>query len=90
MMRITSLVFVMWVSALLLACGEKPQSIGGVKKGDAAAYQGADNKFVAPGWKVGDKTSWEQALKARMRNSQNEYSKIGPPSTLPVSTVIGK
>lgn len=76
-------------AALLSACGEKPQSIGGVK-GGVAAYQGADNKFVAPGWKVGDKTSWEQALKARMQNSQNEYSKIGSSSALPVSTVTGK
>lgn len=59
---------------VLAACGEKPQTAAGVKS-DAAAFQGADNKFVAPGWKPGDKTSWEQGLKARAQNTQNEYSK---------------
>ena len=59
---------------LLSACGDKPQSAGGVK-GDVAPYLGVDNKFAAPGWKAGDKTSWEQALRARTQNTQNEYSK---------------
>ena len=59
---------------LLSACGDKPQSAGGVKS-DVAPYQGVDNKFAAPGWKAGDKTSWEQALRARTQNTQNEYSK---------------
>lgn len=58
----------------LAACGEKPQTASGVKS-DAAAFQGAENKFVAPGWKPGDKASWEQGLKAREQNTQNEYSK---------------
>ena len=58
----------------LAACGEKPQTLG-VNKTDVAAHQGAQNQFVLPGWKVGDKTSWEQGLKARMQNTQNEYSK---------------
>ena len=62
----------------LAACGEKPQTSGGVKS-DVAAFQGADNKFVNPGWKAGDKTSWEQGLKARAQNTQNEYSKLGAP-----------
>lgn len=59
----------------LSACGEKPQTLGGVKS-DVPAYQGAQNQFVAPGWKPGDKTSWEQGLKARAQNTQNEYNKI--------------
>ncbi len=58
----------------LAACGEKPQTAAGVKS-DAPAFQGAENQFVAPGWKPGDKTSWEQGLKARAQNTQNEYSK---------------
>jgi hypothetical protein len=58
----------------LVACGERPQTISG-GKGDASAFKGADNPFVAPGWKQGDKTSWEQGLKARAQNTQNEYSK---------------
>ena len=76
MMRASLLVLAMGAVALLSACGEKPQSIGGVK-GDVAAYQGVDNKFAAPGWKAGDKTSWEQALKARTQNTQNEYTRTG-------------
>lgn len=59
----------------LAACGEKPQTLGGVKN-DVAPYQGADNRFVAPGWKPGDKASWEQGLKARTQRTQNEYSKL--------------
>jgi len=59
---------------LISACGDKLQSAGGVK-GDVAPYQGVDNKFAAPGWKAGDKTSWEQALKARTQNTQNEYTR---------------
>jgi hypothetical protein len=58
----------------LAACGEKQQTLGGIR-GDVAPFQGVDNKYAAPGWKAGDKTSWEQALKARAQNTQNEYSK---------------
>ena len=57
----------------LAACGDKPQSAGGVK-GDVAPYQGVDNKYASPGWKAGDKNSWEQALKVRTQN-QNEYTR---------------
>jgi hypothetical protein len=64
--------------ATLAACGEKPQALGGVK-GDVAAYQGVENAFAAPGWKAGDRTSWEQGLKARAQNTQNEYSKTVSP-----------
>jgi len=58
----------------LSACGDKPQTLGG-NKSHVAPYQGAKNQFVEPGWKPGDKTSWEQGLKARMQRTQNEYSK---------------
>ncbi len=60
-------------SVALTACGEKPQTAGG-SKNDVAAFQGAQNSFVVTGWKPGDKTSWEQGLKARGQNTQNEYS----------------
>lgn len=62
------------VMALLAACGEKPQTIGGAKQ-DAAPYSGTGKPFVDAGWKQGDKASWESHLKARGQNSQNEYSK---------------
>lgn len=79
MMRPTVLVSSFAVLVSLSACSERPQSIGGVKS-DVAAYQGVENKFAAPGWKAGDKTSWEQGLKARAQNTQNEYSRTGAPS----------
>ncbi len=62
----------------LAACGEKPQTLGGVKS-DVAAFQGVNNQYAAPGWKAGDKSSWEQGLKARAENTQNEYSKTVSP-----------
>ncbi len=31
--------------------------------------------FSAPGWKPGDKTSWEQQLKTRTQ-SQNDYTRV--------------
>lgn len=74
MMRGAILVPVLVALAGLSACGEKPQTLGGVKS-DVAPYHGADNQFVVHGWKPGDKNSWEQALRARGQNSQNEYSK---------------
>ncbi len=60
--------------AALTACGEKPQTLGAGKQ-DASAYSGTGKAFVADGWKPGDKASWESHLKARMQNSQNDYSK---------------
>jgi ABC-type glycerol-3-phosphate transport system substrate-binding protein len=62
---------------LLSACGEKPQALV-ASSGDAPAYTGATTgvAFTAPGWKAGDKTAWEQQLKARQLNSQNDYSRI--------------
>ena len=63
-------------STALTACGEKPQTLGATRN-DGAAFQGTDNAFAAPGWTKGDKTSWEQGLKARAQNSQNEYTRTG-------------
>jgi len=71
MMRLLMLTIVL---AGLSACTEKPQTLSGVKS-DVAPFQGAENQFAAPGWKRGDKSSWEQGLKARAQNTQNEYSK---------------
>lgn len=62
----------------LAACGEKAQTGLGVK-GVQPAYKSVDSTsapFVTPGWKAGDKTSWELALKARAQNTQNEYNKM--------------
>ena len=74
MMGSSRLWFVVLATLALVACGEKPQTAS-VGKNDVAPYQGAQNSFVAAGWKAGDKTSWEQGLKARGQNTQNEYNK---------------
>ena len=78
MMRSALLITVLAVTGLV-ACGETPQTGAGVKS-DVAAYQGADAKYVKAGWTVGDKKSWEQALKARAENTQNEYRQMGAPN----------
>ena len=57
----------------LSACGEKAQTLG--TKTDAPAYTGAANAFVAPGWTAGDKTSWEQHLRARGQYGMNDHSR---------------
>lgn len=74
MSRLTTFVPALALLAALAACGDKPQTLTHVKN-DVPAYEGAKNEFPAPDWKRGDKASWEAQLKARMWNSQNEYSK---------------
>ena len=76
MMRVALLISSFAAAFCLSACGDKPQSAGGVKV-DVAPFQGADNRFAAPGWKAGDKNSWEQALKVRTQSIQNEYTRTG-------------
>jgi hypothetical protein len=57
----------------LAGCGEKPQGMGGVKS-DTPPYQGTGMAYTLPGWKAGDKTSWEQQLKTRAQ-AQNDHAK---------------
>jgi outer membrane lipopolysaccharide assembly protein LptE/RlpB len=73
MMRATLKMALVLAIAGLAACGEKPQTLGAGKT-DVSPYQGTENGFAVTGWKAGDKTSWEQALKVRALNTQNEYS----------------
>jgi hypothetical protein len=65
------------IAMALAACGDKPQAMnpGSASKQDTAAYAGTGSPYMDKGWKAGDKTSWEQHLKARMQNGQNDYSK---------------
>jgi hypothetical protein len=58
----------------LAACGEDPQVANRVKQ-DSAVYQGTGMPYQAAGWKPGDRNSWEQHLKVRTQNGQNEYVK---------------
>jgi hypothetical protein len=62
--------------ALALAgCAEKEQTAGGFKS-DSAPFSGTNRPYVASGWKPGDKTSWEQQLKTRTVQGQNDYAKV--------------
>ena len=67
---------VIWLLAALCACTETPQALDNGKRPDVAAYQGTGMQFTAPGWKQGDKTSWEQQMKTRTQNGQNDYNKV--------------
>ena len=66
-----------WVvlGTALAGCGEKPQ-IGAApaKRADAKAWEGAANSYAAPGWKSGDRASWEAQMRERAQ-SQNEYTR---------------
>ena len=67
----------------LAACSEREQTLGPVKH-DATAYSGTSvndtspgsTPFTAAGWKPGDKASWDQNMRTRMQNTQNEYNKV--------------
>lgn len=61
--------------AALAACGETPQTSTGVKQ-DTALFQGTGMPYTAGGWKQGDKNSWEQQLKVRTQQGQNDYVKV--------------
>lgn len=63
----------------LAGCSEKPQT-GGAIRHDAVPYAGTGSNFMQSGWKAGDKTSWEQQLKARQQYGQNEYSRSQQPA----------
>jgi hypothetical protein len=64
--------------ALLMACGEKPQTLEtpGTGQRDAAPFSGTGKAFVDEGWKQGDKASWESHMKARTQQGQNDYARI--------------
>ena len=69
------IVWVVFPLAALAACGEKPQTAGGVRH-DTASFQGTGMAYTAPGWKPGDRGSWEQQIKTRAQQGQNEYAKV--------------
>ncbi len=72
------LAMILAAGALALAgCAEKEQTASGVKS-DAAPFQGTSKQppFMAAGWKPGDRATWEQQLKVRTVNGQNDYVKV--------------
>ena len=81
MKRLASVLVALAASAFLnIACTEKPQTNAEGVKQDAAPWSGTGAQadkgtaFTAPGWKVGEKTAWEQQIKLRT-NGQNEYTR---------------
>ena len=62
----------------LAACGDAPQEISGSGvKQDGAPYTGVgQSQYQQPGWKAGDKGSWEQQLKARAQYGMNDYTRV--------------
>ena len=62
--------------AALAGCTENPQTLESGVKMDAQAFQGTGMPFAVAGWKQGDKASWEQHLKVRTQNGQNEFTKV--------------
>jgi hypothetical protein len=70
----TAYTLTLTAAALLLgACAEKVQAAA-TQKSDDKPWAGARADFIARGWQVGDKTSWEQQLRKRSQG-QNEYSR---------------
>jgi hypothetical protein len=65
---------VLALAFVLGACTEKPQTAS-PSKADTPAWQAAENGYVAPGWKAGDRTSLEQQLRSRAQ-TQNEYTRV--------------
>lgn len=66
------------LGALSLAgCAEREQNASGIKS-DAQAFQGTNKQppYMAPGWKPGDRSAWEQQLKVRTVQGQNDYAKV--------------
>jgi hypothetical protein len=70
------LMAILTAGGALSACSEKPQTISSGIAQDSAAFQGTGTPFTVAGWKQGDKTSWEQQLKTRTQNGQNDYTKV--------------
>jgi hypothetical protein len=66
------------LAALAVAgCAEREQTASGIKS-DTAPFSGTNKQppFTAVGWKPGDRANWEQQLKTRTVNGQNDYVKV--------------
>jgi len=70
---------VVLAAVTLSACGDQPQALNaaGVRQ-DQPPHQGVGpSQYAQGGWKAGDRTSWEQHLKARAQYGQNDYTRMG-------------
>jgi hypothetical protein len=59
---------------VLAACAEREQTAN-LRGSDTVAWQGVENPYAAPGWKAGDRTSWEEQIRTRAQ-AQNEYYRV--------------
>jgi hypothetical protein len=60
-------------AAMLAACSERPQELTGkTGKDRAPAWDGPSTAFTVPGWKVGDRASWDNQMQVRAQ-TMNEY-----------------
>jgi len=62
-------------SLLVAGCNEAAVGTSASKRPDIAPYMGADNGFMAKGWKPGDQASWNAEITKR-NQFQSEYSRI--------------
>ncbi|MES2634172.1 MAG: hypothetical protein V4669_14455 [Pseudomonadota bacterium] len=60
----------------LAGCADREQTIGSNIKQDTQSFQGTGMAYAVPGWKQGDKLSWEQQLKVRTQAGQNDYNRV--------------
>ena len=70
------IVWIVFPMVVLGGCGDQPQTISSGTRADTAAFQGTGKPYAVPGWKQGDKASWEQQLKVRTKMGQNDYNKV--------------
>ena len=61
----------------LAGCAEREQTASGIKS-DAAPYAGTNKQapYMAAGWKPGHRAAWEQQMKVRTVQGQNDYAKM--------------
>jgi len=57
------------VASLLVGCNESGMSAS--NRPDVAPYMGADNGYMAKGWKPGDQASWNAELLSAISLSRN-------------------
>lgn len=73
-MKRTATAALLALTLLVAACSEQGRTVGA----DAAPHVGpvgSMTTFAAPGWKPGDKTSWEQSMKVRAQYGQNDHAR---------------
>jgi hypothetical protein len=61
---------------VLGGCGDPGNRPPGERAPDTKSFQAPQNGNVAPGWTSGDERSWEEQLRRRAQN-QNEDTRVG-------------